>query len=99
MPLISMGCSPLISPPAADCVASDREIPRIGHKGYSGSPAADTFPCRDGWLAIGANTPAHVARLMEVLGDGDAQAMTPGLGWRISTVAAALISRPATACV
>src|SRR6185369_3057744 len=47
--------------------ASDQEIRRVGNKGYSGSPAADIFTCRDGWLAIGANTPAHIARLMQVL--------------------------------
>lgn len=40
---------------------------RVGNKGFSGSPAADTFWCRDGWLAIGANTPAQVARLLQVL--------------------------------
>ena len=53
---------------ACETLASDQEIPRVGNKGYSGSPAADTFACRDGWLAIGANTPEHVARLMQVLG-------------------------------
>lgn len=57
----------LMYPFACETLVSDREIPRVGNKGYSGSPAADTFPCRDGWLAVGANTPAHVARLMEVL--------------------------------
>jgi crotonobetainyl-CoA:carnitine CoA-transferase CaiB-like acyl-CoA transferase len=40
----------------------------VGSKGYSGTPAAPTFACRDGWLAIGANTPAHITRLMQVLG-------------------------------
>ena len=53
---------------ACETLASDQEIPRVGNKGYSGSPAADTFACRDGWLAIGANTPAHITRLMQVLG-------------------------------
>ncbi len=57
----------LMYPFACEALATGREIPRVGNKGYSGSPAADTFACRDGWLAIGANTPAHVARLMEVL--------------------------------
>jgi crotonobetainyl-CoA:carnitine CoA-transferase CaiB-like acyl-CoA transferase len=57
----------LMYPFACEALATGREIPRVGNKGYSGSPAADTFPCRDGWLAIGANTPAHVARLMEAL--------------------------------
>jgi crotonobetainyl-CoA:carnitine CoA-transferase CaiB-like acyl-CoA transferase len=63
----------LMYPFACEALASDREIPRVGNKGYSGSPAADTFACRDGWVAIGANTSAHVARLMEVLGVGQAE--------------------------
>ena len=58
----------LMYPFACETLASGQEIPRVGNKGYSGSPAADTFACQDGWLATGANTPAHVARLMEVLG-------------------------------
>lgn len=52
---------------ACETLTTGEEIRRVGNKGYSGSPAADTFACRDGWLAIGANTPAHIARLMEVL--------------------------------
>jgi len=52
---------------ACETLTRDQEIPRVGNKGYSGSPGADTFACRDGWLAIGANTTAHVARLMQVL--------------------------------
>lgn len=58
----------LMYPFACETLASGQEIPRIGNKGYSGSPGADTFACRDGWLAIGANTPAHIAQLMQVLG-------------------------------
>ena len=58
----------LMYPFACETLASDQEIPRVGNKGYSGSPAADIFACGDGWLAIGANTPVHIARLMEVLG-------------------------------
>jgi crotonobetainyl-CoA:carnitine CoA-transferase CaiB-like acyl-CoA transferase len=63
----------LMYPFACETLASDQEIPRVGNKGYSGSPAADTFACRDGWLAIGANTPAHIARLMEALGVASAE--------------------------
>jgi len=58
----------LMYPFACETLTSDNEIPRIGNKGYSGSPAADTFACRDGWLAIGANTPEQLARLLAVLG-------------------------------
>lgn len=50
-----------------ETLTCDQEIPRVGNKGFSGSPAADTFECNDGWLAIGANTPAQIGRLMEVL--------------------------------
>ena len=57
----------LMYPFACEALASDREIPRVGNKGFSGSPAADTFRCGDGWLAIGANTPAQIARLMQAL--------------------------------
>lgn len=57
----------LMYPFACETLASGQEIPRVGNKGFSGSPAADTFACRDGWIALGANTPVHVARLLEVL--------------------------------
>ena len=57
----------LMYPFACDAMTMDQDIARVGNKGYSGSPAADTFACRDGWLAIGANTPEHVARLLAVL--------------------------------
>jgi len=58
---------------ACETLTCDQEIPRVGNKGYSGSPAADTFACRDGWLAIGANTPAHIERLMQVVGVATAE--------------------------
>ncbi|MDF3884896.1 CoA transferase, partial [Cupriavidus basilensis] len=38
------------------------------NQGYSGSPSADFFRTRDGWLAIGANTPRQLLALLEVLG-------------------------------
>jgi crotonobetainyl-CoA:carnitine CoA-transferase CaiB-like acyl-CoA transferase len=63
----------LMYPFACETLFSDQEIPRVGNKGYSGSPAADMFRCRDGWLAVGANTPAHIARLAEALGIADAE--------------------------
>ncbi len=65
----------LMYPFACETLTSGQEIPRVGNKGYSGSPAADTFPCRDGWLATGANTPEHVERLMAVLGIAPAEFM------------------------
>ena len=51
---------------------------RVGNRGYTGSPTADTYRCRDGWLATAANTPIQFRKLAEVLGlqhiceDGDA---------------------------
>lgn len=58
----------LMYPFTCDVLSTGQEISRVGNKGFSGSPAADTFVCRDGWLALGANTPAHIASLMQVLG-------------------------------
>ena len=40
---------------------------RVGNQGYSGSPTADFFPTSDGWIALGANTPRQLLRLLEVL--------------------------------
>jgi len=59
---------------ACDTLTTGQDIPRVGNKGFSGSPAADTLPCREGSLAIGANTPAQVATLLQVLGVPDDQA-------------------------
>lgn len=58
----------LMYPFACDVLSTGQEIARVGNKGFSGSPAADMFACRDGWLALGANTPQHIAALMQVLG-------------------------------
>lgn len=73
----------LMYPFACETLTTGQEIARVGNKGFSGSPAADTLRCRDGWLAIGANTPAMVARLLQVLGvpEGDAGALLePDIG-------------------
>jgi crotonobetainyl-CoA:carnitine CoA-transferase CaiB-like acyl-CoA transferase len=66
----------LMYPFACETLASGQEIARVGNKGYSGSPGADTFATRDGWLALGANTPKHIATLMRVLGVPD-EAVAP----------------------
>ncbi len=57
----------LMYPFACETMASGQDIPRVGNKGFSGSPAADTFRSNDGWIALGANTPTHIARLLQVL--------------------------------
>lgn len=41
---------------------------RIGNRGYSGSPTADTYDCADGRLATAANTPPQFRKLAWVLG-------------------------------
>ncbi|NYT57398.1 CoA transferase [Alcaligenaceae bacterium] len=41
---------------------------RVGNRGYTGSPAADTYQCADGWLAVAANTPAQFRKLAAVIG-------------------------------
>lgn len=52
---------------------------RVGNRGYTGSPAADTYRCADGWLAVAANTPAQFRKLAAVIGVeelcGDARAL------------------------
>lgn len=53
---------------ASQTLTTGNELPRVGNRGFSGSPGADTFACADGWLALGANTPAHLRQLFEVLG-------------------------------
>jgi crotonobetainyl-CoA:carnitine CoA-transferase CaiB-like acyl-CoA transferase len=40
---------------------------RKGNAGFTGSPGALTLPCRDGWIALGANTPQQLAALARVL--------------------------------
>lgn len=59
---------------ACDTLTTGQDPPRVGNMGFSGSPAADTLPCRDGWLAIGGNTPAQVVRLLRVLGVPEGEA-------------------------
>ena len=39
----------------------------MGNKAYSGSPAADTFQCAAGWIALGASTQTHIEKLLAVL--------------------------------
>ncbi|MBC9908483.1 CaiB/BaiF CoA transferase family protein [Achromobacter xylosoxidans] len=52
---------------------------RVGNRGYTGSPAADTYRCADGWLAVAANTPEQFRKLTAAIGVealcGDAKAL------------------------
>ncbi|MGN6580536.1 MAG: CaiB/BaiF CoA transferase family protein [Bordetella sp.] len=42
---------------------------RVGNRGYTGSPAADTYRCADGWLAVAANTPPQFRKLAAAIGE------------------------------
>lgn len=45
--------------------------PRKGNVGYTGSPGAETLACKDGLIALGANTPQQLQQLARVLGIED----------------------------
>lgn len=58
----------LMYPNASSYLTSGIEPQRVGNRGYTGSPTADTYRCVDGWLATAANTPAQFRKLTAVLG-------------------------------
>ena len=58
----------LMYPPASAFLSEGVAPQRVGNRGYTGSPTADTYRCRDGWLATAANTPAQFRQLTQVLG-------------------------------
>ncbi|MBX3608754.1 MAG: CoA transferase [Hydrogenophaga sp.] len=57
----------LMYPNVSAFLSSGVEPRRVGNRGYTGSPTADTYRCCDGWLATAANTPAQFRRLAAVL--------------------------------
>lgn len=61
----------LMYPMTVASMATGKPPARVGNVGYSGSPGAETFPCRDGLLALGANTPQQMLALGTVLGIRD----------------------------
>lgn len=58
----------LMYPNASTFLTSGVAPQRVGNRGYTGSPTADTYRCADGWLATAANTPAQFRKLCDVLG-------------------------------
>jgi crotonobetainyl-CoA:carnitine CoA-transferase CaiB-like acyl-CoA transferase len=58
----------LMYPNASTFLSTGVEPQRVGNRGYTGSPTADTYRCADGWLATAANTPAQFRKLTAVLG-------------------------------
>lgn len=57
----------LMYPMTVEAMATGNAPPRVGNVGYSGSPGAETFVCKDGLLALGANTPQQMLALAQVL--------------------------------
>ncbi len=57
----------LMYPKVNSCLTAGEAPRRVGNKGYTGSPGADTFQCADGWLSTAANTPAQFRALMQLL--------------------------------
>ncbi|WP_066793767.1 CaiB/BaiF CoA transferase family protein [Sphingomonas soli] len=57
------------------------EPPRLGNRGYSGSPTSDLFRTGDGNISIGANGPGHFEKLCDAIGAshiyGDPRFATP----------------------
>ncbi|MGB3068873.1 MAG: CoA transferase [Ottowia sp.] len=58
----------LMYPNASAFLTQRVEPQRVGNRGYTGSPTADTYRCNDGWLSTAANTPSQFRRLVAVLG-------------------------------
>lgn len=58
----------LMYPMTVATMATGEAPARVGNVGYSGSPGAETFRCRDGLLALGANTPQQMLAVGDVLG-------------------------------
>jgi crotonobetainyl-CoA:carnitine CoA-transferase CaiB-like acyl-CoA transferase len=58
----------LMYPLTSAALTSGKEPERLGNRGYSGSPTADTYQCMDGWLSTAANTPPQFRKLARVLG-------------------------------
>lgn len=58
----------LMWPDVARVSFSGQDAPRVGNRGFSGSPGAATFRCADGWISTAANTSRQFGALCEALG-------------------------------
>ncbi len=61
----------LMSGPAAATLATGKAPPRVGNRGFVGSPGAETFATSDGHISVAANTMKQFATLCRVLGRAD----------------------------
>ncbi len=96
----------LMLSPAVAAAYEGADRPRVGNRGFSGSPGGATFRCADGWIATAANTPAQFAVLCRVLGIEavlqdesllDTEAFRRGAGFVVARDDAALRARLAAA--
>jgi crotonobetainyl-CoA:carnitine CoA-transferase CaiB-like acyl-CoA transferase len=60
----------LMYPMTCEALTDGIDPVRAGSQAFSGSPAADLFATRDGWIAIAANTPRQFAGLLASLDIG-----------------------------
>ena len=58
----------LMWPDAARAGVSGQDAPRVGNRGFSGSPGAACFRCVDGWIATAANTQEQFGNLCASIG-------------------------------
>ncbi|MBL8378720.1 MAG: CoA transferase [Burkholderiales bacterium] len=58
----------LMWPEAARAAVSGGDAPRVGNRGFSGSPGGSTFRCADGWVSTAANTARQFRVLCTVVG-------------------------------
>lgn len=72
----------LMSGPVAATIATGKPPPRVGNRGFVGSPGAETFATADGHIAVAANTMGQFATLCRLLGRPELAApphVPPGL--------------------
>jgi crotonobetainyl-CoA:carnitine CoA-transferase CaiB-like acyl-CoA transferase len=58
----------LMSGAAANTIATGKAPPRVGNRGFVGSPGAETFATADGHISVAANTMGQFATLCRLLG-------------------------------
>ena len=58
----------LMWPDAARALVTGKDSPRVGNRGFSGSPGAASFRCADGWISTAASTVEQFSTLCAALG-------------------------------
>lgn len=65
---MSQSALQLMWPEAAKVGHHGQDSPRVGNRGFSGSPGAASFQCADGWISTAANTQTQFRAMCAVLG-------------------------------